>query len=113
MVYSDLAPEDAVQAASSNSIASQARSSGDVTSHHIDDVRFEGDSLALTIDGEERRFHLKEISPMLQKASSQERNVFEISPSGSGIHWPLLDEDVSIDGLLGIPHAPAWKRKTA
>ena len=26
---------------------------------------------------------------------------FEISTFGYGIHWPLLDEDMSIDGLLG------------
>jgi hypothetical protein len=24
-----------------------------------------------------------------------------------GIHWPLLDEELSIDGLLGISHYPA------
>jgi len=81
--------------------------------HDISDIRFEGDALVLTIEGEERRFRLDEISPLLQKASSQERNVFEISPSGYGIHWPLLDEDISIDGLLGIHHSPTWKRKTA
>ncbi len=81
--------------------------------HDIEDVRFEGDSLVSTIDGKERKFQLKEISPLLQQASSQKRNVFEISPSGYGIHWPLLDEDISIDGLPGIPHAPEWKQKTA
>jgi hypothetical protein len=81
--------------------------------HDIKNVTFEGDALVLTIDGEERRFQLKEISPLLQKASNQERNTFEISPSGYGIHWPLLDEDISIDGLLGIYHAPEWQRKNA
>ncbi len=81
--------------------------------HDIADVGFEGDSLVLTIDGKERRFRLDEISPLLQKASSQQRSVFEVSPSGYGIHWPLLDEDISIDGLLGISHAPGWKRKSA
>jgi hypothetical protein len=25
---------------------------------------------------------------------------FEISPSGYGIHWPDLDEDLSIDGMI-------------
>ncbi|MBF0567096.1 MAG: DUF2442 domain-containing protein, partial [Nitrospirae bacterium] len=38
---------------------------------------------------------------------------FEISPSCYGIHWPLLDEDISIDGLLGIVHAPKRETKTA
>jgi hypothetical protein len=57
--------------------------------------------------------HLKKISPALEKASEEERNIFEISPAGYGINWPLLDEDISIDGLLGIVHVPRWKKKIA
>jgi hypothetical protein len=41
----------------------------------------------------------------LLHASEIERTTFEISPSGYGIHWPLIDEDISIDGLLGITHS--------
>ena len=81
--------------------------------HHISNIRFEGDFLLLSIGGEERKFRLKEISSTLEKASEKERNTFEISPSGYGIHWPLLDEDISIDGLLGIVHTPKWKKKIA
>ncbi|MFH0725507.1 MAG: DUF2442 domain-containing protein [Pseudomonadota bacterium] len=36
-----------------------------------------------------------------------------MSPSGCGIHWSILDEDISIDGLMGISHAPQWQRKSA
>ncbi len=74
--------------------------------HQVTGVHFEGDVLILTIDGHEKRFHVSDVSPALQKASEPERNIFEISPSGYGIHWPLLDEDLSIDGLLGIVHTP-------
>ena len=81
--------------------------------HDIRDLKFEDDFLVITIDGEPKRFQLKEVSPVLEKASEEERNNFEISPSGYGIHWPLLDEDISIDGLLGIVHAPQWKRQIA
>jgi len=49
----------------------------------------------------------------LVKATEIERTTFEISPSGYGIYWPLLDEDLSIDGLLGIVDAPVKKRKIA
>ena len=39
----------------------------------------------------------------LHGASKEEKNVFDISPSGYGIHWPLLDEDLSIlKDTLGI-----------
>jgi hypothetical protein len=81
--------------------------------HDISDLKFEDGFLVITIDGEPNRFQLKEVSPVLEKASEEERSNFEISPSGYGIHWPLLDEDISIDGLLGIVHAPQWKRQIA
>ena len=75
--------------------------------HNIKNIRFEGENLLITIDGEQKSFPLLEISPVLNKASDRERNTFEISPSGYGIHWPLLDEDLSIDGLIGITHSPS------
>jgi len=81
--------------------------------HDISNLKFEAGFLLITIDGEPKRFQLKEVSPALEKASEEERNNFEISPSGYGIHWPVLDEDISIDGLLGIVHAPQWKRQIA
>jgi hypothetical protein len=81
--------------------------------HDISDLKFEDNFLVITIEGEPKRFQLREVSPALEKASEEERNNFEISPSGYGIHWPLLDEDISIDGLLGIVHAPQWKKKIA
>ena len=81
--------------------------------HKIENIEFEGSNLLITIDGEEKRFPLNEVSSILANASDEERNTFEITPSGYGIHWPLLDEDISIDGLLGIIHSPSQKRKIA
>ena len=40
------------------------------------------------------------VSPKLKFASADERNFYKISPSGYGIHWPLIDEDLSINALL-------------
>ena len=79
--------------------------------HDIGKVQFHEDFIEIIIDGTTKRFQLKKISPLLEKASEIERNTFEVSPSGYGIHWPLLDEDISIDGLLGIVSAPSRKRK--
>ncbi|MCU0600104.1 MAG: DUF2442 domain-containing protein [Desulfobacterales bacterium] len=81
--------------------------------HNIKNLKFEGDLLVITIDENEKTFYLNEVSPVLKGASEKERSIFEISPSGYGNHWPLLDEDLSIDGLLGIVHSPLQKRKTA
>ena len=79
----------------------------------IKDIKFEGGFLVITIDGKIKRFELKAISSVLEKASAMEQSCFEISSSGYGIYWPLIDEDLSIDGLLGIVHAPQWSKKTA
>jgi hypothetical protein len=38
--------------------------------------------------------------PRLAHATPAERLNFEISGAGYGIHWPDLDEDVGIEGLL-------------
>ena len=81
--------------------------------HQVTGLYFEGDSMILTIDGQKKSFKISEISPALQNATEQEKNLFEISPSGYGIHWPLLDEDLSIDGLLGVIHRPEKSIKSA
>ena len=81
--------------------------------HDISDLKFEDGLLVITIDGEPKRFQLNKISPLLEKASMEERNNFEFFPSGYGIHWPLLDEDISIDGMLGIVHAQQCMKKIA
>jgi hypothetical protein len=72
--------------------------------HEIKDVVVSDEALMLTIDGKGYQFQFSGISQRLKNASKAEREKFEISPSGYGIHWNLLDEDISIDGLLGIVH---------
>ena len=41
--------------------------------------------------------------PRLRGASDADRNNFEIYGDGYAIHWPTLDEDISIPGLFGLP----------
>lgn len=74
--------------------------------HQVTGLHFDGDCMILTIDGREKALQVSEIFPILQNAYEEEKNLFEISPSGYGIHWPLPDEDLSIDGLLGVVHRP-------
>jgi hypothetical protein len=38
--------------------------------------------------------------PRLANAEPKARSVWETSAAGLGIHWPLLDEDLSVEGLL-------------
>jgi Protein of unknown function (DUF2442) len=81
--------------------------------HDIRNVHVERDTMILSIDGVICRYELKSLSPILLIASAEERNTYEISPSGYGIHWPLVDEDISIDGLLGVVHHPKNGTKAA
>ncbi len=74
--------------------------------HNVEDLTFTDDSLIVTVDGKQHQFLLAEISQKLAQASETERNHYRIMASGYGIHWPLLDEDLSIDGLPGITHKP-------
>lgn len=39
-------------------------------------------------------------SPALASATREQRQHAELSPGGYGIHWPLIDEDLSIGGLV-------------
>lgn len=38
--------------------------------------------------------------PRLSKASKDQLNNYEILGDGEGIHWPEIDEDLSVAGLL-------------
>lgn len=41
--------------------------------------------------------------PRLRDATSQQRSGWELTGEGIGLHWPELDEDISVAGLLGLP----------
>ena len=72
--------------------------------HEVEKVAFVKEKLTLKVDGKQYTFSLADISKRLSDASSTEREKYEISPAGYGIHWPLIDEDLSIDGLIGTKH---------
>ncbi len=38
----------------------------------------------------------------LRNGTLEQLQKFEISPSGYGIHWPDLDEDISVKAFLGF-----------
>jgi hypothetical protein len=38
--------------------------------------------------------------PRLVHATPEERNRWQLIGGGQGIHWPALDEDLSVEGLL-------------
>ena len=68
--------------------------------HNIESIRFDTNNIFLTVDGIEKKIALKSISKKLQSANDIQRQMFKISASGYGIHWQLIDEDLSIDSIL-------------
>ena len=44
----------------------------------IKNLHLSGEYMTLTIDGDEKKFRIKDISPTLDKASEAERNTFEV-----------------------------------
>lgn len=44
--------------------------------------------------------------PRLQRATPNERSNFELLGEGIGIHWPEIDEDLSVEGLFRGVRAP-------
>jgi len=80
--------------------------------HEIRDARMTGTTLTMVVDGQQCRFDVAKASKRLARATQAQRDNFDLSPSGYGIRWPEIDEDLSVDGLLGIVHAPATEAAT-
>ena len=68
--------------------------------HDVQGIEFSEKIMILHVDGHTLSVGLDEVSAVLAKAGQRERETFTVSPAGYGIHWPMLDEDLSIDGLL-------------
>ena len=71
-----------------------------IATHNIEPISFEQDLICLRIDGQLIKLPLSKLSKKLEIANDIQRNLYTISPSGYGIHWPLIDEDLSVDSLL-------------
>ncbi len=56
----------------------------------------------LSVDLEDGRTIAVPLSwyPRLVYATPEERQHFQIAGAGYGIHWPDLDEDIGVEGLL-------------
>ena len=74
--------------------------------HDIQHVSFSGTTMHLRVDGKDYQIDIAGESERLRNATQKQRENFEISAAGYGIHWPDGDEDFSIDGLTGVKHAP-------
>jgi hypothetical protein len=51
--------------------------------------------------------------PRLLHAAAEQRARFELIGDGEGIHWPEVDEDISVAGLLRGARAPKKRSPSA
>lgn len=58
------------------------------------------DELVIRLADREVRVPWERCSPVLAAAAPEDRCRAELSPGGYGVHWPTLDEDLSIGGLV-------------
>jgi hypothetical protein len=72
--------------------------------HDVQEVTLSGTLLKLRVDGQAYETDLTKHSDRLARANQEQRENFEGLPTGYGIHWPDVDEDLSIDGLIGERH---------
>jgi hypothetical protein len=73
--------------------------------HNVQKIEMAGSTMVLHVDGKKYEIDIAQCSERLAAATQQQRENFEVSPAGYGIHWPDLDEDLSIDGLIGVKHS--------
>ena len=71
-----------------------------IATHNIQEITFDKNFIILQIDGKAVKASLEDISPKLKVADDFQRQFYKVSPSGYGIHWPLIDEDLSVEALL-------------
>jgi hypothetical protein len=65
------------------------------------DVRFTKEALVVVLaDGREVSAPLQWF-PRLLHATQKQRAKWELIGDGLGIHWPLVDEDIEVESLLG------------
>ncbi|ABB57239.1 DUF2442 domain-containing protein [Synechococcus elongatus] len=74
--------------------------------HHIvQNLSFDQENMILSVDGSTYSIPISQASKRLSQATEAERKLYQISPSGYGIHWLAIDEDLSIDGLIRLANS--------
>ena len=63
-------------------------------------IRTTHEALIVELDDRTVAIRWTECSPRLASAGDTERAIADLSPSGYGINWPLLDEDLAIGPLV-------------
>lgn len=81
------------------------------TDERVMDVEVTEDTLTVSLmDG--RRMSVPIVwYPRLLHATQAQRDNWQVAGAGYGIHWPEIDEDLSVEGLLRGAPAPRPRQK--
>ena len=71
-----------------------------ITDQRIADVAFDETMLIVTLEDRSSVSALLANYPRLRDATAQQRGSWQVSAGGYGVHWPEIDEDVSVERLL-------------
>ena len=70
--------------------------------YNVSNIDFQGELMILSVDGKTYQIPIFKASKRLAQATDIERKMYRISPSGYGIHWYLIDEDLTTKGLIKL-----------
>ena len=69
--------------------------------YNVKNLRITQKELSFEVSGSEIRVPFERTgSKVLPETKTEYLQIFEIDEDGIGIHWPVIDEDLSIEGLL-------------
>lgn len=70
--------------------------------YNVLSIDFSGEWIILSVNEEIYQIPIAQASKKLAQATDIERKMYHISPSGYGIHWYAIDEDLTTQGLIKL-----------
>lgn len=68
--------------------------------YDVSEVALQGYSLSFKVNGIPVTCNLAKVSKTLAQATPEQVAEMIVDPVGVGFHWPALDEDLSVNGIL-------------
>jgi len=68
----------------------------------VSNIDFNGEWIILSVNEDTYEIPIAQASKKLAQATDIERKMYRISPSGYGIHWYAIDEDLTTKGLIKL-----------
>jgi len=70
--------------------------------YNVSNIDFSGEWMILSVNEEIYQIPTAQASKKLSQATDIERKMYRISPSGYGINWYAIDEDLTTKGLIKL-----------